>query len=77
MVTKIIHVNFFIIIVFFFHWIINIFLNDLIEKLNFFFLQKYTNLPCSSRTIQSQFPFKYNTCVYGLCIIPSKSNNIN
>ena len=39
MVTKIIHVNFFIIIVFFFfHWIINIFLNDfLIEKLNFFF----------------------------------------
>ena len=29
-----------------------------------FFLQIYTNLPCSSRTIQSQFPFKYNICVF-------------
>ena len=47
MVTKIIHVNFFIIVVFvfFFHWIINIFLNDfLIEKLNFFFFYKNTRI---------------------------------
>ena len=53
MVTKIIHVNF--VIIFFFQWIINILLNDfLIEKLNFF-LQKYTNLPCSSsQSIQVQ-----------------------
>ena len=29
-----------------------------------FFLQIYTNLPCSSRTIQSQFPFKYDICVF-------------
>ena len=29
-----------------------------------FFLQIYTNLPCSSRTIQSQIPFKYDICVF-------------
>ena len=29
-----------------------------------FFLQIYTNLPYSSRTIQSQFPFKYDICVF-------------
>ena len=29
-----------------------------------FFLQIYTNLPCSSRTIQSQFPFKYDICLF-------------
>ena len=29
-----------------------------------FFLQIYTDLPCSSRTIHSQFPFKYDICVF-------------
>ena len=29
-----------------------------------FFLQIYTNLLCSSRTIQSQFSFKYDICVF-------------
>ena len=29
-----------------------------------FFLQIYTNFPCSSRTNQSQFPFKYDICVF-------------
>ena len=29
-----------------------------------FFLQIYTNLPYSLRTIQSQFPFKYDICVF-------------
>ena len=29
-----------------------------------FFVQIYTNLLRSSRTIQSQFPFKYNMCFF-------------
>ena len=29
-----------------------------------FFLQIYTNRPCSSSTIHSQFPFKYDICVF-------------
>ena len=29
-----------------------------------FFPEINTNLPCSSRTTQSQFPFKYDICVF-------------